>query len=540
MNRFSSFAIVGVLFAILSLHLNAHEDGKCGTFTHEGKDIPVLNNQRPINQRSISSPSGLFLIHYDTEGIHAVDVRDNNANSIPDWIDSVGYYFDYSYRLQIDTLGYKAPPADTGGGTPQYDVYVRDIASQNIYGVTNPTESPIMDGTYLKFRSYIVIDNNYSEADKNSSGNPVFSTFGYDGLKCTIVHEYFHAVQIGAYGRTNFSAYYEMASTWMEWRAFPEIQDYILQARRFFTTPQAYYFGREEAEYGYKYGPFAIYLTLRFGDILMRQSWEEIGAGQAPYKALDIACIKNGTTLQDAWCLFLPLLYRTGDRSANLPFPQELPNSNKYPLLKETYNETFTEPSVNISQRIPPYSALFIRTILPPNGTNTPDTADILFTNPKTDAIVGGSASSDASFEFQLHSKPVFEQQISGTTYSWDYSVDGAKPCYFANVSNGFITEGVDNVFPSPYRVGIDKEIYFPAPSNSRVGKEVTLTILDIGTHRLLYEISSNIDEEPIPGKSTKRRVIKWSPEHTLSTGIYLYKLRYFDTVTIGKFVVKQ
>jgi hypothetical protein len=539
MKILSSFVISVIVFLAISQQSDAHDDGKCGTFSSLNKDISLLNNPRPFAQKAISSPSGTFLIHYDIEGVHSVDLKDADANTVPDWIDSVAYYFDYAYRLQVDTLGYTAPPSDTGGGSKQYDIYVRELATQNIYGVTIPTESEITGGAYLKFKSYIVIDNNYSIDDKNTSGNPVFSTFGYDGLKATIVHEYFHAIQIGSYGRTNFSAYYEMASTWMEWRAFPEVYDYVLQARRFFTSPQAYYFGREEAEFGYKYGPFALYMTSRFGDNLMRQSWEELRNGQAPYKALDIACVKNGTTLQALWCEFLPLLYRTGSRSRKLGFPQELPVAHLYPLLQESYTETFTEPSISISQRIPAYSAFFLRNILVPEGTNTPDTADIIFTNPNTDAIVRGSAA-DASFIFELRSNPDLEQQISGTTYSWSYTVDGAKPCYFSNISNGYVTDGVDNVFPSPYRLGIDDELFFPAPAQSLVGKEVTLEVFDISTHVLLHQETTIIRASTVPGKNSLLRVVTWKPDNELSTGVYLYKLRYFDTITFGKFAIKH
>lgn len=270
----------------------------------------------------------------------------------------------------------------------------------------------------------------------------------------------------------------------------------------------------------------------------MRQSWEELRNGQAPYKALDIACVKNGTTLQSLWCEFLPLLYRTGSRSRKLGLPQELPVAHLYPLLKESYTEMFTEPSISISQRIPAYSAVLLRNILVPEGTNTPDTADIIFTNPNTDAIVRGSAA-DASFIFELRSNPGLDQQISGTMYSWNYTVDGAQPCYFSNVSNGYVTDGVDNVFPSPYRLGIDDELLFPAPAQSLVGKEVNLEIFDVSTRVLLYQQTTVIRASTVPGKNALLRVVAWKPDNELSTGVYLYKLRYFDTITIGKFVIK-
>lgn len=519
--------------------VSAHEqDGKCGTFNSEWKGEKIQND-RPTNQFQVSSPSGRFLIHYDNIGENAVHQEDKNANSIPDWVDSVGYYFDYSYRLQIDTLGYPIPPSDVGGGSTQYDVYLQELSKQGIYGATYRTENQISDSHYPKFRTYIVIDNDYSEKDTRSDGSKVFATFGYDGLKCTITHEYFHAIQLGCYGQTDFNSYYEMASTWMEWRAFPEIKDYVFQARRFFLNPQEYYFGRVEGEFGYKYGPFVIYITLQYGDNLLKESMESILSGQAPYKALDLSLRKHGSSLRDTWCNFLPIAYRTGYRAKQNPFPAELPDANEYPALKAQKLEQYSQPSFTISNRIPPFNLYFARCILPQEGSNTPDTADFILTNPDTEAILNGSGN-DRSMSFRITSSEQLNHKIDGTPFFWEYSLDGLNPCLYSILTNGFITEGVEYCYPSPFRPDIDPKLYIPAPSNSRVGREISLLVYSLPTNTLVYQSTTTVSAVQFSNKGAQRVVIWENPPSDLATGVYLYTLQYFDTTTIGKFSVKR
>lgn len=534
----TSLVIASIFFLQVDT-VKAHEhDGKCGTFNSEWKGEKVQNG-RPANQFQISSPSGKFLIHYDNTGENAVPQDDKNLNNIPDWVDSVAYYFDYAYRLQIDTLGYPVPPTDAEGGSSQYDVYIHELGKQGIYGVTYKTENPITGKHYLRFRTYIVIDNDYSERDTRSDGGKTFATFGYDGLKCTIVHEYFHAIQLGCYGQTDFNSYYEMASTWMEWRAFPEIKDYIYQARRFFLNPSDVYFGRIEGEYGYKYGPFAIYTTLRYSDNLMRESMESILSGQAPYKALDLSLNKHGSSLRNTWCDFLPLAYRTGYRAQEQQFPTELPNAKEYPALKASKLEQYSEPSYTISNRIPSFNLFLARCILPQEGTNTPDTADFILTNPDTEAILNGSGS-DRSMSFRVTSSETLSHKIDGTPFYWEYILDGLQTCNYSILTSGFITEGVEYCFPSPFRPDIDPKLYIPAPSNSRVGREISLSVYSLPNNTLVYNSTTTVSAVQFTDRGAQRVVVWENPPSDLASGVYLYTLRYFDTTSVGKFSVKR
>ncbi|HRS02636.1 MAG TPA: hypothetical protein P5545_08830, partial [Bacteroidota bacterium] len=82
-------------------------DNKCLTFQIKDTKNKILKNiyydnaGRPINQKTFPSPSGLFLIHYDTSGVHSVDLTDNNYNGIPDFVDSIAYYCDYVYQKKL-------------------------------------------------------------------------------------------------------------------------------------------------------------------------------------------------------------------------------------------------------------------------------------------------------------------------------------------------------------------------------------------------------------------------------------------------------
>lgn len=514
-----------------------HNDDKCGTFHFSEKSDQILS--RPITQKTSSSPSGRFLIHYDVIGNHAVSPTDIDNNGTPDWVDSVAYYFEYAHRLEVDTLGYPEAPEDDGGETNQYDVYIQNTGLSGYYGITQ-LDGRTDTGAYPKFKTYIVIDNDYSINDTSTNGGKTFATYGYDGLKCTAVHEYFHAIQIGCYGRTdNFSAFYEMASTWVEWRAFPEITDYIYQARSFFKNPQEYYFGRPEGFYGYKYGPFIIYLSLRFGDNIIKDSWIEVGKGQAPYRALDLSLRKRGSSLNNVWCDFIPLTYRTGYRSKGLSFPSEIPKAHLYPALKEMKLEQYSAPSFTISNRIQAFALFLARCVLPQEGTNTPDTADFILTNPNATPIFSG-LSGDASMTFRLTSSEQLEKRIDGTPFFWEYRIDGNTTCTESILTSGFITEGVEYCFPSPYRPEQDDKLFFPAPSNSRVGREIHLSVSTLPTNTLVYETTGVVSAVQFENRGAQRVVVWENPPNDLATGTYLYVLRYFDTVKVGKFSVKR
>ena len=185
-----------------------------------------LVQQRPSTQRSLLTPSGLFRVHYDTEGRNAVDPDDNDANGIPDYIDLAATVLDSTWELEIEQLGYNPPPSDNGlGGGDEYDVYVVELGGE-VYGWAYPETLGVPTTP-----SYLKIDNNFTDLDYKQ-------TRGLDALRVTIAHEFHHSIQFGYYAGKDGSWWQESTSTWMEEVAYPHIDDYLQYLTYFLSEPQ--------------------------------------------------------------------------------------------------------------------------------------------------------------------------------------------------------------------------------------------------------------------------------------------------------------
>ena len=136
-----------------------------------------LVQRRPSTQHSLLTPSGHFRVHYDTAGSDAVDLADDDANGIPDYIDLAATVLDSIWVLEVEQLGYNPPPSDNGlGGGDEYDVYVVELGGR-VYGWAYPG-IPSATTTY----SHLEIDNNFTNLDYEQ-------TRGLDALRVTIAHE---------------------------------------------------------------------------------------------------------------------------------------------------------------------------------------------------------------------------------------------------------------------------------------------------------------------------------------------------------------
>ena len=225
-----------------------------------------LVQQRPSTQHSLLTPSGLFRVHYDTEGSDAVDPADADGNGIPDYIDLAATVLDSIWVLEVEQLGYNPPPPDNGlGGGDEYDVYVVDIGG-SYYGFTYPV-TPSATTT----PSYIKIDNNFTDPNYKQ-------TRGLDALRVTIAHEFHHAIQFGYYAGRDGSWWQESTSTWMEEVAYPHIDDYLQYLTYFLGEPQrALNSGLPGKNHTYGSAIFSHFLDQRYGRDLNRLIWEELG-----------------------------------------------------------------------------------------------------------------------------------------------------------------------------------------------------------------------------------------------------------------------
>ncbi|MFC1693764.1 MXAN_6640 family putative metalloprotease [Candidatus Latescibacterota bacterium] len=221
------------------------------------------------------STEGHFRAHYAESGFHAPDTADLNSNGIPDFVDSTLIYLEYAYDLIINELGYDPPLYDNGaGGGNEIDVYLKNYGHGG-YGATYPENT--VDGSSS---AYIVIDNDFSEDQ--------YATKGYDALRVTTAHEFFHTVQFRYYTNYSLIWWMENSSVWMEERVWDDVNDYLAYLNYFFNSKTTS-LNTNVGNYMYGSAIWAMYLAKRYGDDIIKQIWKYI----SETKTVDIASFDN-------------------------------------------------------------------------------------------------------------------------------------------------------------------------------------------------------------------------------------------------------
>ncbi|MBI45229.1 MAG: hypothetical protein CMG66_03585 [Candidatus Marinimicrobia bacterium] len=251
--------IIRLLF-IVSL-LTAANSHRCNLT--EG--LSKTRSYRPIQQYSFTQ-NGRFTVHYDLEGLHAIEDIDQDITGIPDYIEQVINAANTSYDF-IVSLGYDdlyisdcdENILDTDnplhcihfGGDSSYDIYIKDLASTSNYVKYGEN---FLDNNF-EGTSFIEIDNGFTE--------DAYHTNGEDAMKVTIAHEFFHAIQRSyRIDPADDVFFYEMSSVWMEDLIFPDVNDYINEVwtDELFDNPNV-----DITDYttvkGYSLGLYAHYLS---------------------------------------------------------------------------------------------------------------------------------------------------------------------------------------------------------------------------------------------------------------------------------------
>jgi hypothetical protein len=303
---------------------------------------------RPILPASFPTADGRFRIHYTTSGDQAVDPTSTNAFGVPDYVYETALAATRSYHLLIDSLGYRAPASDNGTDGQEFDMFIQNLGA-GVYGYTDP-ESPVpgMDGRYS---AYCVIDNDFVESG--------YITHGVDALRITVAHEYFHAVQMNYYLRTEDSFFLETSSVWFEDVAYDAVDDYLGYLPRYFRSLQLpFYISNRSHEYGN--GIWLHYLTKRFDVRLVRQVWEKMETTPA-LLANHLALAERGYTFGDAFSEYGLWLHFTGYRADPARY---FPEGARYPLASFSRREQ-VEAAVAIIDSLQNLSFRFYQFVSP-------------------------------------------------------------------------------------------------------------------------------------------------------------------------------
>ena len=166
-----------------------------------------------------------FCVHWVGRGLDAPPLKDTNGDGVPDYVERVLAVADHVHHVENEKLGWREPMSDgtRGGGHGKTDIYLTELAGQDVYGytATDSDRTPTANGKAWRRSAYLVLDNDYSAFEY--PGKP-----GRD-LKVTLAHEYDHILQNGydaaLVDRDPWCA--EATAVWMEDQAYNGINDYL-------------------------------------------------------------------------------------------------------------------------------------------------------------------------------------------------------------------------------------------------------------------------------------------------------------------------
>ena len=174
------------------------------------------------------------------------------------------------WKAEVGRLGYRPPVKDgrLGGRGGKFDVYLKDLGSQGLYGYCAPEYR--VRGYPRRANAYCVVDNDF--ARRQYGGKPV------DTLRATAAHEFFHAIQFG-YDYREDPWLMEATATWIEERVADDVNDnrqYLRegQVRRTHVPLDTY-----DRDRSFQYGNWSFfeYLSMRFGKNVVKRIWKDAG-----------------------------------------------------------------------------------------------------------------------------------------------------------------------------------------------------------------------------------------------------------------------
>jgi len=289
-------------------------------FSAKTREVLKPYFERPTLEHTYDTPH--FKIHYDTQG--------DNAVPNEDWVDSCAEVLEHVWDMEVNVLGYKAPPNDSlhpapinDGGDSRYDIYLLSLSPQ-ILGYT--AWDSLSWANPASWTSFIVLDNDYSVHDYGSLHTRL------EWLQVTFAHEFFHAIQLGydpyeCDPESGYSYWMEMSATWMEDMVYDEVNDYLGYLYAFFNEPwlSLKTFRSSNDVHPYSSCVWPIYLSEKFGRDIIRDIWEK--CAEVPgnnvidppspdgKSATDKALEARGSNFEDAFREFTVWNYFTANRA---------------------------------------------------------------------------------------------------------------------------------------------------------------------------------------------------------------------------------
>jgi MYXO-CTERM domain-containing protein len=258
-------------------------------------------------------------VHYATSGQHAPDLATTRGDGVPD---TVAFAADVGEDAlaKFAQMGFRAPPSDascaSNGGDAKIDVYL--VAFTGGDGTTVPEAC---NGRVCS--SFVLSESK-------------FTSKGYadakEGFSTVVPHELFHAVQ-NAYDRDLDRFWAEGTAQWAMKTLHPELQDFERQLPGFFKEPERSIDTQPSgvtASYLYGSAVWPLFLTLKYGDGVVRSVLEAETDGTKSLAAVDKVLATKGSSLAEAFPMFAAWNVATKTYAGTGGYP----DAAKYPGIK--------------------------------------------------------------------------------------------------------------------------------------------------------------------------------------------------------------
>ena len=475
---------------------------------------------------------GRFRLYYDTTGSNVPALLDANNRPIPGtaeaYVDSAGRFFNDAWTIEIDRLGFGAPPLDPDNS---YHVEISNLTS-GLYGRTWPDTPAVGGGNPARYRSHIEIDNDFSD--------DLYYTKGMAALKVTTAHEFHHAIQLGAYGYWPDDLYfYEVTSVWMEDEVHDDVNDYYqylsndLSRNSQFSHPEVR-FTEYDGSIEYSRGIWGKFVEKRFGRGAMRRTWEYMR--QYPsVPAIDRALTDLGEGLRVAFTEFAWWNLHTGPSISDEVAGEFYPEGRFYPAMRITARLDYVPPSVSIQRSLAALSSTYYDVCVlksPTDSCGVQNQMEVIITNAN---LVSAMTDSRFEFTYTLSSAPLLGSRH--LTNGLNALLEVPDP------ENWGVRETIPSVvgdilvFPDPFIVSGGNKITFRLPERPH-SPTARLTIFGSSMNR----IYSN--DRPVEDFRPLEPAIRWDGRtdrgEPAASGVYFYIIVVDDKQFTGKFAATR
>ncbi len=274
------------------------------------------------------SPSGHFLVHYDTDGFDAVPAYDRNENLLPDYVEFVANAFDRAWAVEIDSLGFAIPPDDDGNPVTVYNVFCERM---NFYGSTSFGFTPVPGDPedVFRFSSDISISTDFSFVEYPLiTEDPIVR----DSLAIavTAAHEFNHAIQLGYRlwttnnqpgGSIRDLWLLESTATYMEEVVATQVNDYLQYIDCFLSSTDLNLTQNNSCDR--IYGEVLLFIMLGevYGNQITREIWEAVRVSPGVEALAATVNAKGGSLSREMARLAYWTFFSGTNSDSESPFP---------------------------------------------------------------------------------------------------------------------------------------------------------------------------------------------------------------------------